>query len=202
MDGNWGQAQAENPFDMDNVKPAQYLDELNDSVQYANNHYPGLVPGTAPNANKQGAMITAAASVACPKLNALNHNVLDGFTTGTQHIIQLNHPEVLQKFYMTKIPSKVADVIDNSLSELPLRGEFVLTLDKNCRVTLDWRSMSIFNFHRLLKILRQTTTEGSHVGPTDEAEALSRKLLNAFDELSIPGAVTDKLSISNFLVDH
>ena len=100
-------------------------------------------------------MITAAASVACPKLNALNHNVLDGFTTGTQHIIQLNHPEVLQKFYMTKIPSKVADVIDNSLSELPLRGEFVLTLDKNCRVTLDWRSMSIFNFHRLLKILRQ-----------------------------------------------
>ena len=90
-------------------------------------------------------MITAVASVACPKLNALNHKEFDGFTTGKQHIVQLNNCEVLQKFYMTKIPNKVADVIDNSLSELPLRGEFVLTLDKNCRVTLDWRNMSIFN---------------------------------------------------------
>ena len=96
------------------------------------------------------------------------------------------------------IPEGNRQTITDLTPSMPLRDEFLFSMDPSGKVTLEWWKFSMYKLHQLLTIIvdnTKTSTDLMFVSPLEEAVKEGKTFLEAFDAVHLKDVAMDPLTI-------
>ena len=113
---------------------------------------------------------------------------------------EVHHYQFVKQIVENIFPPEIHLRFGTAIQDLPLRGQFNLSLDINKRLVLRWYKMSIYQLRNLLELLyKKTETTESHrtpgpIYPMDTLRKMVRDQLHSMLIVEIPDIMNkDKL---------
>ena len=173
---HFGIVQEENPFPVseanDNWRDDMLLGEINLHCEYNN-----TVPqGTTTSRKEQQKLFHSNPTQNVSLVFNLSKANLIKLKSETGHLLGCNQEDYMKVFLKKVLQGNVIPIIEGTVKRLPVRGEFMLHINKEGRLDLAWMEMSMHKLHRFLDLLIhdiQGSAETAFVSPQKEATDLA-----------------------------
>ena len=175
---------------------AATLQDLNQEVT----EWPDELPEglQRPPQHDQQKLFNNSASGAIKPIQSLNASSVTELKRATQHLLQCDHPGMMETFIRGKIPEEVRQQIQDSVRHMPVRGKFMLAI-QNGKVVLEWQKLSMYKLHQLLTLIIDNTKASKELvfkSAADEAVLEAIKFIDAWEAISLREVAHDPNTVT------
>ena len=184
----FGIVEEDNPFlsseASDGWSEDMVLGQLNLQCEY--NH--AVPQGTTMSRKEQQKLFHSMPTQSVGLVTHLSRSVLKKLKSETGHLLGCNQGDYMEVFLRRVLQGSVVPIIDGTVKRLPVRGEFMLHINEEGRLDLEWMKMSMHKLHRFLDLLIHDikgAAEVTFVPPKKEATLLAIDLVEQLKNFNI-----------------
>ena len=203
-DRTFGMVQEENPFLSNETNDGWTEDMLLGTLNMPCEYNHTVLHGTLLSRTEQQKLYSSQPTQSIVALTSLGKEALKRLKRETGHLLGCDQEDLMEIFLKRVLQGSVVPIIEGTVKRLPVRGEFMLHINEDGRLSLAWMKMSMHKLHRFLDLLIHDikgSAEITFVTPQKEATLLAIEFVEQLKRFNIGELASDSQILTRVMAE-